>query len=407
MRKGFVKISFRYSVDKIFHLRYYKPCGLKILGLKPDSINIRKRGSANLNAARPQVSVIVLNWNGADDTIECLESVLKIDYDNFSVVLVDNDSKDDSISRIKSWASGVDTNITTSFPDLVFPKVDKPLQLTEIILRKDMTLEECIKSVSPDSIQGRTLILVKNYENAGFAIANNLGIEMSRILFESEYFFILNNDTVIERDCLTCLVDEMESDKNNGAATSAVYLYSEPERIANTGGRITFFGSRKYYCGPIRDDVKKVTFVTGCALLMRNSVLEKVGLFSSRFFFGEEDFEFCWRVKTNKIPLVCVTSSRVYHKVGISAEKLMTGHIRKKFFYIFNRVIDMKHNLSSTTWQFWRFFLLVYSFLWLTSKHNVKIPTALKFILEMRRYTTEYDDARRYTIETITQKLSF
>ena len=82
---------------------------------------------------KPHVSIIMLNWNGWQDTIECLESVLKLEYSNFNVILIDNDSSDDSIIQIKNWANGQsDHTIGTNYPDIVTPPIEKPLKLTSV-----------------------------------------------------------------------------------------------------------------------------------------------------------------------------------------------------------------------------------------------------------------------------------
>jgi len=352
----------------------------------------------------PHVSIIILNWNGAADTIECLETVLKTNYANKSVILIDNNSTDDSLAKIHAWALGEEADIPTQYPDFVSPLVEKPVRIVELTRQHEKSVEmtEENSQLFPST---ESLLLVRNHENSGFALGNNLGIEIARSSFNSAYYLLLNNDTVVERDTIPKLIDALETNPEVGAATAAIFHYSDRSRIANIGGRITFFAKRQYYTSLSPEKFKPVTFATGCALLVRRSVFERVGLLSGEFFFGEEDFEFSWRLRKNGIPIVCVTESRVYHKVGVSSDKLLKQDLRRKFLYVFNRVIDMKMNLSSPLWHLWRILLYVYAILWLTLRNKATIPAAIRFVKELRRYTNQYDDARKSTVETILKEV--
>ena len=197
---------------------------------------------------RPHVSIIILNWNGWKDTIECLESVLKSDYPNFNVVLVDNDSQDDSIYKILSWANGAELKSKrTVFPHIVFPPFPKPVKISEIkdFSQSQIKTQKNIKSYA--AYKGTDIVLLRNSENSGFSSANNLAIKSGSILFNSKYYYLLNNDTVIEKNTLSSLVGEMENHKNPVVMTSAIYDYYHSEIIANLGGKINCWGNRKYY----------------------------------------------------------------------------------------------------------------------------------------------------------------
>ena len=101
----------------------------------------------------PHISVIILNWNGWQDTIECLETVLKNNYQNYHIFLIDNFSEDDSITRIRQWATG-DWNmgIETNFPDLIYPLVKKPVRLFELNLELNIDPEEQLVKQSWENI---------------------------------------------------------------------------------------------------------------------------------------------------------------------------------------------------------------------------------------------------------------
>ncbi len=87
------------------------------------------------NTKFPYVSIIILNWNSWKDTIECLESVFKLNYPNFAVFLFDNGSKNESVSKIINWANGnEELKLETNLVSLVFPLMNKPIKFENIKL---------------------------------------------------------------------------------------------------------------------------------------------------------------------------------------------------------------------------------------------------------------------------------
>ncbi len=355
---------------------------------------------------QPHITIIILNWNGAKDTIECLETVLKSDYQKFNIIIIDNKSEDDSITRIQLWAQGNYREIFTRFTELVLPPVERPIHVSILKMEDTSHLHGFIQERLPHPPSVRSILLVENHQNSGFAGGNNLGMEIGGFLFKSKYYYILNNDTVIMKDAISTLVNELEKNNKIGAATSAIYRYNNPREIANLGGKITSYGNRKYYTKPTTERMKRITFVTGCALMVRRNIIEDMGLLSERFFFGEEDFDFSWRMKKKKIPMVCITSSKVYHKKGISSEKLMGQNLENKFHYVFNRIIDMKYHYSTVLWHFWRFFIFIYTFIWLSVKYHIPFFIVFRFIRELRRSTNRYEDAKKQTLDKVFSEMN-
>ena len=353
---------------------------------------------------QPHVSIIILNWNGWKDTIECLESVLKNNYPNFHIILVDNFSENDSVQKIRNWALKSEPAVEqTNFPELVFPTVSKPIPFFEIEIERGEKIENIFQGKMRINPPTGSLILIKNHENSGFAAGNNLGIKIANKLFKNEYFYFLNNDTVIDSEALSTLVSNFENNLNYGVGTSAIYYYTQSNKIHNLGGKITVKATAYYYTTKSNGAKRRITFITGCALLIRKTVLEKVGLFSEKFFFGEEDFEFSWRLRKNGIHVQCVLESAVYHKVSISSKKLYGNEPRRLFLSIYARVVDMKNNLSYLVWWIWRAAVLIYSFFWLTLKFNQDIGITIKIILMVKKYSNLYDNANKSIVETILQ----
>ncbi len=312
----------------------------------------------------PHVSIIILNWNGWKDTIECLESVLKLDYPNFHVILIDNNSADDSADKISCWAEGKRQEpIETSYPEVINPLEKKPLAFVVADLSEYGQIEI--------AKQNAKLLFFKSNSNLGFAVACNRGMKIATNYYQSDYFFLLNNDTVIKKDVLANLITILENDKSIGAAQATIYNYFNPGQIDNAGGRILFWGQTKYYRKIDPTEVREISFINGCALCVRTDITTKLGPLSEKYFFGEEDFEFSYRLNKLSIKMVCAGNSQVFHKVGISAQVLLKNVERKIFLFAVNRIVDLRDFYPYLLWIVWKYFALIY-FGYLL--HKNKIP---------------------------------
>lgn len=255
-------------------------------------------------------AVIILNWNGADDTLACMKSLANAKGD-FRVYIVDNGSSDDSLQRINDWLT------------------------------------------AHASFDARLVALDKNY---GFARGNNKGIAFARNDHPDAYI-LLNNDTEVKPDFLVKLHSFSSSYPKYRVLTPKINLYYDKERIWNCGGKL-FFGLRKYYyAGQLDVEVKEkvyipISFVTGCALFFYPELLDEEGcLLTERFFFGEEDFEFSMRMCADKVAMACVLDSLIYHKVGSSGMRMnSTG---KLYMHYLNRFIDVRHYFGSLKYVLW------------------------------------------------------
>jgi len=353
----------------------------------------------------PDVTVILLNWNSWHDTIECLESVFKIDFPNFNIILIDNNSQDDSVPRILSWLDGGFKNeIKTDFPNLVKPYVDKPIQYKNFDIVDGSLVAGNLKSGN----ESTKLYFFTSNKNLGFAEASNVAIKFCQDYLLSKYYYLLNNDTVVEPDVLSRLVNVMESSPDIGAAQSAIYHYKKPKLIANAGARIFFWGQTKYYKKIDVDEVKTVDFVNGCALFVHSKVISELGALSDKYFFGEEDFEFSMRLKQGGEKKVCVGASKVYHKIGVSSDIYVENKQNRKFLiFALNRIIDMKSFYPNGIWHVWRLFALGYFYFLSVWRMKNSCSTASKIIYLVYKLTDSLSDVRRETIEPILSQFEY
>ncbi|MDP3066368.1 MAG: glycosyltransferase family 2 protein [Methanobacteriaceae archaeon] len=225
----------------------------------------------------PRVSIVILNWNGWEDTIECLESVYQIEYSNFDVLLVDNHSEDDSLEQIRAYCSGK-LEVKSDFFD--YNSDNKPLKVEEH--GDDEGLQNVDKS---------DLIIIKNDENYGFPGGNNVGIRFALDNLNPHYVLLLNNDTVVDKKFLNELVNNGESNKKIGIIGPKIYYYNEADVIWSAGCRISWKLARGIQIGSGEldqgqyDDERKVEYISGSAFLIKKEVIRKIGLMDENYFY--------------------------------------------------------------------------------------------------------------------------
>lgn len=265
------------------------------------------------------ISIIIVNWNGWEDTIECLESLFQIDYPCYQIVVVDNGSQDSSIQRIRDYLNG-QINIKSPFiknHTNFFPRQMKEYSLDEI--------EGGGSTVKKDSldVQGQ-IFLLKCPENYGFAEGNNIGIKFSLENLSPDYVLLLNNDTFVESDFLEKLVEIAENYQRIGVVGPKVCYYHQPHIINSAGVIMDWYsgtgcnqGINKVDSG-LFDVTLDFDALIGVCLLIRASLFEKVGYLDEKFFLLLEETDFCLRVKKNNFRVVFHPKSKVYHKEGFS-----------------------------------------------------------------------------------------
>lgn len=223
---------------------------------------------------RPLVSIILVNYNGYQDTVDCVKSLEKIDYENFEIIVVDNGS-----------------------------------------------------TVTPTEEQRRYLnehtSFISSDRNLGFSGGNNLGMKYAKE-HNPQYYLLLNNDTEVEVDFLSVLVDEAENHLDAGIACGKIRWFDYPDRIWYAGGAFDSINGKTthYKYDEIDSDcekwVKEVSFATGCLWLLPVKVTSKIGLMDERMFLYAEDTEYSCRLIQNGYKIYYCNHSVIYHKVSRS-----------------------------------------------------------------------------------------
>ena len=225
----------------------------------------------------PKVSIIILNWNGLEDTIECLESLKKITYPNYEVIVVDNGSR------------GNDAQV----------------------------LQEKF---------GDYICLIQNDRNYGYTGGSNIGIRYTLANSQPDYILLLNNDIVVAPDFLTEMVKVAEGDDSIGIVGPKVYYYDFPNILQGVGCRIgmrrgisTSIGNKEIDHGQY-DTVREIDYVMGCCLLIKREVLGKVGMFDESYFCYWDETDYCVRARKTGYKVIYVPKAKIWHKKGLKAK---------------------------------------------------------------------------------------
>jgi GT2 family glycosyltransferase len=295
-----------------------------------------------------KVAVIILNWNGWEDTIECLESVFQIQYPHYQVFLVDNNSEDESVEKIRSYCEG---KIKPSSG--ASNEVKKPLNLLEISDQYKGTAE--LESLKQD------IVLIKNKKNYGFAGGNNIGMGIAKIIMDPDYFLLLNNDTVVDSEFLNYLVEKGDENQKNGFMGPKTYFYDKPEVIqAAGGGKVDFQHGESIRIAHDQSDHGQfdmdmgIDYVMGSCLLVKRAIADQIGFLDEKFFMYWEDVDWCFRGSEQGYKSLYVHQSKIWHKEGTSSETTA-----KNYYHTRNRLIFTRRHASKIQYsRFLIYFLL-------------------------------------------------
>jgi GT2 family glycosyltransferase len=285
---------------------------------------------------KPKVYIITLNYKNWYDTIECLESVLRNDYPNYQVIVVDNNSPNNSMEYLKAWAEGkIDIWVDPRNPlrKLSFPPVPKPIPYVYYIREEaerggNLDLEKKLEGKVPEGVTTKyPIVFIQSGDNLGFAGGNNLGIKYTLAKNDFDSIILLNNDTVIKRDAISNLIRVRLSFGEKAIYGGRIFYYSEPDRIWYDGGKFNEWTGRVIHLNmeklktEIKNNqtIKEVNFITFCYVLIPKFILDKIGLLDESYFMYVEDLDYSYKVWKSGYKLHHVIDSEVWHKVGASS----------------------------------------------------------------------------------------
>ena len=239
------------------------------------------------------VYVILLNWNGWRDTLECLESLSEITHHNTHIIVVDNASEDDSVCNLKKSKTQFD--------------------------------------------------LLQATRNLGFSGGNNLGISMA-LDRGADYILLLNNDTVVAKNIVDEFLAVAQSSPRIGAVGAKIYYLDTPTLIWYAGGSAA---SDKFDCPGHRggneldvglyEEVVPTSFINGCAFFIKASAIREIGMLDEDYFYMFEDVDWTERLYQSGYECLYAPKAIVYHKTHRSTNGSLTAQWR--YFYERNRLL--------------------------------------------------------------------
>jgi GT2 family glycosyltransferase len=267
------------------------------------------------NDATEPVHVILVNYNRAADTIECLESLLRSDYPNLRIVVVDNCSEDDSVDQLRKWAEGntlftPPADVHPELRSLSWPPVNKPV---------DFAIHSTFDLAGPTP----RLLVISNESNEGFAGANNRAIHLILDRGSPGYVCLINNDMVVSGSAIRAMVEIIRRDGRLAAVGAVMLHYNNPSRVQMVGGgALSRLGSSKPFgAGQPRESVSAdhpLGYVSGGALLIHTDTIREIGLLDSAFFLYAEDRDWGARMLAAGYRLGYATGAEVWHKGGVT-----------------------------------------------------------------------------------------
>lgn len=270
------------------------------------------------------VCIIIINWNGWRHTIECLESVFRSTWRNFEVVVCDNASTDGSVTRILDWASGRLAPPEAENPALKHlscPPVPKPIPFH----RWNRNTEAY--SLATDR---PCLTLIENESNLGFASANNTAIRYALSFGPPQFFWLLNNDTVVHPEALAALVAYMQEHDDVGILGSKLIFYKHEDQIQALGGakynRWIARGSAVGAYGSAYENInaesisRHLDYIAGASMFVPQRFVDETGLLDEKSFLYFEELDWALRAKDHFRFAFC-DRSIVYHREGASTHR--------------------------------------------------------------------------------------
>ena len=267
----------------------------------------------------PRVSIIILNWNGWKDTIECLESLYAIDYQNFDIVLVDNHSQNESIEMLKRYCQG---QVKAESKYQLIDIKNKPLNIYEY--EEDNNNQKFDQLEYSNLPSNKKIVLFLNKKNHGFAKGNNIGIRFAQKNLKSDYICLLNNDTIVELNWLKELIKGITSDKKIGSCSSKLLIYDNKKKINSTGIMIIRDGTgidrgRNKVDKSQFDNKTNIFGACAAGALYSADALNDVGILDDDFFAYYEDVDLSWRLQLSGWKCKYVPTAVVYHKYSKSS----------------------------------------------------------------------------------------
>ena len=271
-----------------------------------------------MNKYTNKTNIVILNYNNAEDTVECIKSIFKIDNENICIVLIDNASTNDSVSFLNDWF------------------ISKNIKIGKVSYMSDLDTFDV-----EDRLYSK-INFIRVDSNNGYAAGNNIGIKyVTQNVFEEDYIWILNNDTIINSDTLKNLIKNYNQLENENIALLGSKILNEDLTIQSVG-----FTTKQYSQKEIEvlSNVE-VEHISGCSVFFRVKKIKEIGYIPEEYFLYYEETDWMKHIKQKGFKIFTCLSSQLIHKHAKS-----TGGIYSPFVIYYmtrNQILFNRKYLNS------------------------------------------------------------
>lgn len=319
-----------------------------------------------MNLSDEKVYVVVLNYNNYEYTIECVKSLLRLNYRNYEVVVCDNKSTDNSYECIAEWIESISNDVHA-------------LEFEHIEAKSFHITLEC--GGSQGEIGRVRVTLIQTGFNGGFAYGNNVGLKFALSDPDCKYFWILNNDTLVESSALSALVSRIRQDSRLGIVGSVLKNYDPPHEVQAYGGAV--YSRLLGWAKPLKMDSKrkkcsnedieeKINYVIGASMFVSRDFLDQIGLLSEDYFLYFEELDWAWRSK-GQFRIGVAVDSVVMHRLGATTGEKSSSSLSKFHLFRSRTIFLLKHEF--VLMPFWFISTMMYILL-TTKRHGISCGKA-------------------------------
>ena len=259
-----------------------------------------------------KVYIIVLNYNGYSDTINCIRSIQKSIYTYYQIIVVDNNSDDNSLNEIINYLDSY--------------------TLTHNLLDE--------YSMNNNQNINKDVIIIKSNKNSGYGYGNNIGMRYAIKNQDCDYLWILNNDNIIDEKSLMQLV---KNSNNNTVYGNKILKYKNSKLIDSIGGKLNSYllTSSHNFSNMLDSKVKKkidyLDYIHGASIFFHRNIIDSIGYFDESYFMYYEDVEFSLRAKNSGYKLDINQDCVVYHNIDYKKYKNKDINLLKNVYSVINR----------------------------------------------------------------------
>lgn len=338
----------------------------------------------------PKVYIVVLNYNGWQDTIECLESLKKQTYTNCQIVVVDNCSQDNSATYLQQWISTSKSvyNSNSLIRSQTYFQSDKLVP---------PVIFDAVENESDSAIMGdEKIVLLQTSTNLGFAGGNNVALKQILLKSDADYVWMINNDTVVDPSCLSAMIEHQKDNTETpiGIVGCKIRYYHNPNVIQCVGGSYynkwlgysKQIGNCEVDNGQFDNKYIRPDLINGACMLVSVPFLKSVGLMNEEYFLYFEEQDWAERARRKGFLLSYCGKGLIYHKEGatIGGGQKKGSSRFSDFYFTRSKLLFTKRYFNGLTYLVVRLSLILTIMNRIRKGQFGRIPLIIKIVTNPR-----------------------